>query len=324
MIGELLWSSRNGWFSTHPLTYAGFVGLFFLPKRARLVGIGLLAVVAIQIYFNSTVIDWWSSASFGQRRMCNVSFALVVGLAALIWRFGRLAARAPRIPRAVWHAVLIILLAPFVAWNLWRVSRLEAGKPATMQRDSMCCDDVPRHLRGMFRTVYRAIGDPFQLPASLVFGIRHGVEIQRYDQVVGDFYPLVPPWTQLSDAQLPSHRATLQLGAGYTTPLVVSGLDRPISIDKRAVRKLTAPAATVLLPNLMPYGQRCGLWLHADHWSHATIRFNGDTVDDADLMPGWTKLTFALPDIALHTNELSIEAEPGTGLSDLEMTFLPR
>ena len=82
--------------------------------------------------------------------------------------------------------------------------------------------------------------------------------------------------------------------------------------------------ATVLIPNLMPYGQRLQLSLYSHEPSHATLRWNGDVVDDADLAAGWTKLTFDLPDIALHTNELAIEAPAGTGVSDLELGFLPR
>src|SRR5687768_12095042 len=34
MVLELLFSSRNGWFSSHPVAYAGIVGLFFVPKQA--------------------------------------------------------------------------------------------------------------------------------------------------------------------------------------------------------------------------------------------------------------------------------------------------
>ncbi|MEJ7600432.1 MAG: hypothetical protein WKG01_21165 [Kofleriaceae bacterium] len=95
MIPELLFASRNGWFSTTPIAYAAVLGLLLVPKRARLAAGGLLAAVAIQVYLNSTILDWWGSAGFGQRRMCNVTLPLVVGLAALIWRCGRLAARAP-------------------------------------------------------------------------------------------------------------------------------------------------------------------------------------------------------------------------------------
>jgi hypothetical protein len=66
----------------------------------------------------------------------------------------------------------------------------------------------------------------------------------------------------------------------------------------------------VLVPNLMPYGQRLTLWLAPAGAHHATVRWNGAVVADAELA-GWTAVRFELPDIALHTNELAIEAAPG-------------
>ena len=43
MIGELLFSPRNGWFSTHPIAYLGAIGLFMVPARARFAAAGLVA-----------------------------------------------------------------------------------------------------------------------------------------------------------------------------------------------------------------------------------------------------------------------------------------
>jgi hypothetical protein len=77
----------------------------------------------------------------------------------------------------------------------------------------------------------------------------------------------------------------------------------------RLWRWTTAPIATALVPNLMPYGQRLTLWLAPGGAHHATVRWNGAVVADAELAD-WTAVGFAVPDIALHTNELSIEAAP--------------
>ena len=73
LVLETLFSSRNGWITTTPLVYLGEIGLCLLPRRSRLVAVGLGAVVLVQVYLASTIFDWWGSSSFGQRPIC-VSF----------------------------------------------------------------------------------------------------------------------------------------------------------------------------------------------------------------------------------------------------------
>src|SRR6185436_5483324 len=107
---------------------AVMLGLFLLPRRSRLLAAGLLATVATQVYLNSTIMDYWGMAGFGQRRLCSVTIALVVGLAALIARLGRL-----RLPPRLAHAVLVTVLAVFIAWNLMRVGEHRAGRAATAE-----------------------------------------------------------------------------------------------------------------------------------------------------------------------------------------------
>jgi hypothetical protein len=336
MIGELLFSPRNGWFSSHPVAYLGAVGLLLVPARARFAAAGLLAAVAVQIYLNSAIIDWWGSTSFGQRRLCSVTLPLVVGLAALLWRAGRLAARL-RCPRAAAHAALVLALGPFLAWNLNRASGLAGGKPAPSDSRPTCCARVPEPLRPAARWLYDRIGNPFQFPASAVFALAHGVSLSRWDRM-GD-YPLVPPWNALEDARLPEHRGLWQISDRDLEPYLLGGFSRPRRMADRRIRYTTAPAATVLVPNLMPYGQRFTLWLAPAGARRATLRFEGEVVATAELT-GWTPVSFALEHPPLHTNELTIESEPapmepraawpepegpvGVAVGDLELTFLPR
>jgi hypothetical protein len=304
MLGELLFSPRNGWFSTTPVAYAGVIGLCALPRRARLVAAGLVAAVAIQVYLNSTILDWWGSAAFGQRRMCNVTLPLVVGLAALVGRAGQLAGRLP-----VWarHAIAGAVLGPAVAWNLMRVGALRGGVPAPDALLPACCERVPRALQPAFAWVYRGIGDPFELPASAWFAWRHGVPLDRWDRTAGN-YPLVPALDSLLDDSLWSQRGAWRIGSGLD-PYLVGGFS-PVVRGSRALRWTTAPTATALVPNLVPYGQRLTLWLAPAGAHHATVRWNGAIVADVELAD-WTPVGFELPDIALHTNELAIDAVPG-------------
>src|SRR4029079_17623205 len=55
----------------------------------------------------------------------------------------------------------------------------------------MCCDGAPPVLRAIATPIYRAIGNPFALPASAYFAARYGVPMTRWDQAVGQ-YALVP------------------------------------------------------------------------------------------------------------------------------------
>ena len=333
MIGELLFAPRNGWFSTTPIAYAAVIGLVVLPGRARLVGAGLVLAVAIQVYLNSTILDWWGGAAFGQRRLCNVTLPLVIGLASLLWRCGRL---ARRLPVAARHAIAVAILAPLVGWNLMRVFELRAGVAASEGLVPVCCDRVPRGLRPVVAGLYRAIGDPFELPASAWFAWRHDVALDRWDQAIGN-YPLVPALDSLLDDQLWRSRGTWRIGSPGIEPYLAGGWSRSVTVD-RALRWTTAATATALVPNLMPYGQRLTLWLAPAGAHHAMVRWNGAVVADVELA-GWTAVRFELPDIALHTNELAIEAPPagftppsgpapdgpvGVAVGDLDIELLRR
>jgi hypothetical protein len=338
MFLELLFSGRNGWFSTTPIAYAAVIGLFCLPKRARLVAAGLGGAVLIQVYLNSSIMDWWGQAAFGQRRLCSVTLPLVVGLAALIWRLGRLAARAPRAPRWVWHLVLVIGLGSLAARNVARVGDYRGGKPAPIDMRPGCCDHLPPGVRQASRAVYNVIGNPFQLPASALFALRHGVELTRWDRAVGD-YPIVSPQNSLFDGTLHKLRGQWKLGYDAGAPYLIAGFSPPMKGGK-PLRWTTASSATAMVPNLMPYGQHYALWLAPGGATHVELDWDGDHVASADLKPGWQKVEFDVPDNPVGTHELTIRATPamvttpapgfpappmpvGVAVNLLEITFLP-
>jgi hypothetical protein len=277
-----------------------------------LIGAGLVAAVAIQVYLNSTILDWWGSAAFGQRRLCNVSLPLVVGLASLLWRCGQLARRWPRAR----HAIAIAILAPFVAWNLGRVGSLRGGVSAPDAVAPACCERVPGPLRPAFAAVYAAIGDPFELPASAWFAWRHGVPIDRWDHTVG-MYPLVPALDSLLDDSLWVQRGAWHIASPQLAPFLVDGWSAP-STTGRASRTTTAPA-TVLVPNLLPYPQQLTLWLAPAGAHHAIVRWNGAIVADVELT-AWTPVALDVHDLGLHANELTIEPA-GIAVGDLEIAL---
>lgn len=318
LVLETLFSSRNGWITTTPLVYLGLAGLACLPRKARLVAVGLGAAVLVQIYLASTIFDWWGSASFGQRRLCNLTLPLVVGTAALFWRLSRAAARLRRAPRWTWHAVAIVLVGPFLAWNLRSVGRLTGGKAANASAAPSCCDQVPPGLRGAARWLYDRVGNPFALPASVVFSLRHGVDLARWDRAVGD-YPLVPNLDALHDGTMNKITGTWPIGnGGRMDTYVIEGLSRAQKAD-RAFRWTTAATARVLVPNLMPDAQRMGLWLAAGGSAHVRVSYAGRVVAEVELASTWKKIEFDVAAPPVGTNELAIEA----ALGPLETSPLP-
>jgi hypothetical protein len=298
MIMEVLFAPRNGWFSTTPIAYACVLGLALVPKQHRLIGAGLIAATLIQVYLNSTILDWWGGAAYGQRRMTNVTLPLVVGLAALLGRLGRL-----RMPVWLKHGLALAILAPLVAWNLAKVNKLRSGKPAHAE---LVSDG------GIVATV-------FEFPANAIFALRHGVGLTRWDRTVGD-YPLVPSLDSLLSDKLWQQRGGWGIGANGDDRYIVGGLG-PVVGGAHPHRDVIDDSATILVPNLMPYGQRLVLSLGPGTGHHAKVLWNGDTVAELDLA-AWQGVTFDLPDIALHTNELTIEGK-GVQVGDLELTLLP-
>lgn len=302
MIGEVLFAPRNGWFSSTPLSYAAVLGLFVVPKRARLVAIGFLLAVAVQVYLSSIVLDWWSSASFGQRRLCNVTGPLVFGLAALIHQGGHF---VRRMPRRAQHAMLIAIAAPFIGWNLRQVDKLSGGKAAQSELVPTCCSKIERPLRPIAQWIYDHVGSPFEFPASAWFAIEHDVPLSRWDQTVGN-YPLIPGIADLPDVRYSQLRGSWDVGSDALRPYLLDGWSEPQRVDKQKPFRYTlTDSARILVPNLVPESQHVTAWLSAVPPTSVMLKWNGNLVGIA-LVGGWTAVTFVIPAGDLHTNELEI------------------
>lgn len=310
MILELVFSSRNGWLSTHPIAYLGTLGLGIgviagprLGPHVRLVSGALLLAIAGQVYINAVTYEWWSASSFGQRRMASSSLCVLVGLAVLLrWAHLRLAR-----PRAgVKLGLAALVLGYFVAWNLAWVGRLTRGMPAGRDNRPTCCDDVPAPLSWVARPVYAAVGNPFALPASAVFALRHGVDLQRWDQAVGN-YALVPGVLGYLDDSYRKARATWN---ALDDRYVLGGLGAP-QRAARPYRWTTEQEARLLLPLLMPEPHRITVPIAANAGPgervYVQVSCNGALVAQALVGSQWTTLTF---DTDGHVGEsvISIEA----------------
>jgi hypothetical protein len=203
-VQDILWSSRNGLLSTSPLLYLAAIGLLLFARSAPRVGLAALVAIAVMIYFNASIQDWWGSEGFGMRRFDGVIPLLTLGMGS----FAGAAARAISLrPLAVVTAALLGL----VVWNLALMGAalggdMRLGDPASFAE-----------LGGaQIRLVHRWFGYPFSYPANLVYALQNGVPPWRYDRLrpsrfLGDPYPSYG-WINLGS----SDAATI--GAGWHAP----------------------------------------------------------------------------------------------------------
>jgi len=115
-IVNVLFSSRHGLFSWHPMLYLAFVGLLLMLRRHCKAGIGALLVFAAMLYLNSVTGDWWAGDSYGMRRFVSLSAVFALGIAKIasfLWDAFR-----------KWPAIVPAGLLVFFAW--WNVDL--AGK----------------------------------------------------------------------------------------------------------------------------------------------------------------------------------------------------
>lgn len=303
MILELLWSSRNGWFSSHPVAYAGVVGLFFVPKQARYATAGLVLALFVQIYLNSTIFDYWGQASFGARRLCGMTLPVVVGFAALAWRCGRVVARWPWLG----HALAVIVLLPFVAWNLDRVFAYKKGRPAPDGLSPTCCARMPDWIEPRLQWAYDRIGNPFQFPANAWFSLRHGVEIQRWDRAVGN-YAVMPNFEQLSTGKLAGVSGRWRVGYPGTEPYLVGRFSGPRE-QERWFRFTLARRVRVIVPNIVPNDQHVSVVIAPAGARHVKLSWNDQVFFDGDLHEGWNTIGFTLAQPEVGEHELAIESD---------------
>jgi hypothetical protein len=180
---DILWSARNGLFSTAPILYLGAIGLLAFAFARPAAGVPMLAAVAAMIYFNACIQDWWGSAGFGGRRFDGVIPIFAIGLAA----FSDYAAILVR-RHAI--AAVMTLLALMAVWNGALMGAAQSGEIHIGETLSF-----DRAWALQSRVVHDWFGNPFTYPASLVFALRNGVSPGDYDRLSTDRFigdPLQP------------------------------------------------------------------------------------------------------------------------------------
>jgi hypothetical protein len=223
-IVRVLWSSRNGLFSSSPITYVAALGLVVSAVRARGAGWLPLAVFCVSIWVNASVEDWWGGTAYGARRFDSTIPLLVLGLAASMEALAGWVARRPMAPVAV-------LLGGLVLWNITAFGAALAGRfGGSMPQPFSEVSGVQARL------AHRWFGYPFSYPANLAFAIRERVAPFRYDDFA---FPM------LEDPQRPYGR--IDLGERDDS-YVGDGWYQPESASDGASFRWSAARGELLVP----------------------------------------------------------------------------
>jgi hypothetical protein len=105
---SVLFSTRRGLFLWTPALLLAAAGLAWLWRRDRLVGSATALTVAVAVYVNAAVWDWWAGEAFGARRFISYTPLFVLGLAAL----------AHRLDEAGRRTALRLAAAGLIVYNL--------------------------------------------------------------------------------------------------------------------------------------------------------------------------------------------------------------
>ena len=179
---EVLFSARNGLFAWAPLYAVATLGLAVAAVRMPRLGICLGVGVALQVWTNGAVWDWWGGGAYGGRRFDSCFVAFAYGLAVLL--------AAPTRPvRWVAATLAVVCAAGGVALamvsNVFTLEGHEGEPPPSY---------LARKLPPGLGAAVGALSWLVTLPARTVFAWEHKSPMGSYDRVVGvhvlsEFYP---------------------------------------------------------------------------------------------------------------------------------------
>jgi hypothetical protein len=261
---DILWSARNGLFSTAPILYLGAIGLAIVAFVRPAVGLPALAAAGVMVYFNACIQDWWGSAGFGGRRFDGLIPLLALGLAAFIDRGSAFVRR---------HAIAAMVagLTVLAIWNLGLVGASQQG--AVRIGETVPFD---RAWAAQGHVVHGWFGNPFTYPASLVYALRNGVSPGDYDSLSTNRF--------LADPLRPYGR--IDVGADGDDWVLGDAWHAPERDGAITFRWADTPA-TLRLPLDHAAPLRLQIRLHAFAYPNApaqtlTIDANGHTCSPAD------------------------------------------
>jgi len=291
---DILWSARNGLFSTAPILYLGALGLLGFAVARPATGLPMLAAVAMMIYFNACIQDWWGSAGFGGRRFDGLIPLFCIGLAAFIDYTGAMVRRYPT-------AAVTSLLALMAVWNMALMAAAQSG--AVRIGETLPFD---RAWASQARAVHGWFGNPFTYPASLVFALRNGVSPGDYDLLFTNRFladPLQPYGRVDVGNEAVGNEDAWLIGEGWHGP----------EKDGAATFRWAASPATLRIPLDHAAPLRVQVRLHAFAYPGApaqtmTVSANGRACGPLPVTPDWqtVECTLDKPSWRSGVNELEL------------------
>jgi len=271
-IVRLLWSSRNGLFSTSPVVYLAAVGLVAGACRKRGVWWIAVAVFCIAVYVNASVADWWGGSAYGGRRFDGTIPLLVLGLAAAIEGLQAWLARRPL-------TAVGALLALLVLWNVTAMAAAVEGTfGGSMPQPfaDLAADQAKR--------LHRWFGHPLSYPASLGYALREGVAPFRYDALA---FPM------LEDPTRPYGR--IDLGT-RDEAYVTEGWYGPEALPDGTTLRWASASAELLIP--LDHAASLLVQLRVRPFAYEgaapvlAVRINGRSFGPFPLVAGWQRVDF--------------------------------
>ncbi|MBX3186934.1 MAG: hypothetical protein KF819_07965 [Labilithrix sp.] len=175
----LLFSARSGLLYWTPLLWLAVVGMPLLVanRRMGLLGAAIVVASAANIYVASAALSWTGSGTIGARVQTSLAAPLLFAIGASATSMLRWAAqRRIRAP-----AALLLALAPWI-WTTWMTGT--AGMPN--DRVVAAPELYSGAVKNGVSTIYRNIGNPWTLPATLVFSTRYHAPPRVFDQLASD------------------------------------------------------------------------------------------------------------------------------------------
>jgi hypothetical protein len=301
---DILWSSRNGLLSWSPVLYVGAIGLFLFAVARPAVGVPSVIAIAVMIYFNASIQDWWGSAGYGGRRFDGTIPLFVLGVAAFA---ERAAAVVRRHPMEVVTAGAGLLLV----WNLTLMRAAHEGHVRI--GESMSFGEAGAH---QARAFHRWFGHPFTYPVSLFYAARNGVGLGDYDLLSANRF--------LSDPLRPYGR--IDIGEAADEPWIGDGWHAPEQANGISYRWADAEANAIVpldrAANLRVQVRALAFNYPGAPPQRMTLIVNGHE-QSAEVVPNeWDTVVFEVPSDAWRTgvnqvrlafNRAAQPAEVGVG-----------
>jgi hypothetical protein len=292
-VTDILWSARNGLFSTAPVLYLGAIGLAAFAIAKPGVGVPAVLAIGVMVYFNACIQDWWGSDAFGGRRFDGTIPFFALGLAAFVHHAARVVQR---------HALgsVVALLAVFALWNAAMIRVAHDGSVRIGQTLSF-----DRSWALQARVVHRWFGNPFAYPASLFFAARNGVSPGDYDLLSTNRF-LADPLQPYARVDVGADDEWL-IGEGW------HGAER----DGEATFRWAASPATLRMPLDHAAALRVQIRAHAFGYPSAppqtlAIHVNGSSAaagscDALPVPPGWHVVECAIDAASLRAGVNRVE-----------------